>query len=146
MTSEKVLLGRLKDGELVFLTKHRWDCNWYWSMGYVGNSSSHYHFSSFLQDNKYASELFMETKITDADWWIIRDFFKQAYALKAAAEVYQYGGHQSSITGITDVIKNKEKAAILNADLEVVLNNVWWYTTQASQGNTGEILKSIKDH
>jgi len=65
------------------------------------------------------------TKITQDQWWIIRDLYTQAYALKGAAEVYQYGGHQITKEGITDCIKNLEMATKINADLEIVLNKVW---------------------
>ena len=63
--------------------------------------------------------------ITQDQWWLIRDLFKQAYALKAAAEVYQYGGHQTTRPGMTDCIKNLEMAARINKDLETVLDKVW---------------------
>ena len=63
--------------------------------------------------------------ITQDQWWIIRDLFKQAYTLQKAAEVYQYGDHQITKPGITDCIKNLEMAALINKDLETVLNKVW---------------------
>ena len=50
---------------------------------------------------------------------------QQAYALKDAAEIYQYGGHQTTRPGITDCIKNLEMAALINKDLETVLDKVW---------------------
>lgn len=136
---ERILLGRLNqnagtyaDGELLFLEKHQWDCGWYWGFGYIGNKNSHFHFDSLFKDTKYASELFKETHITNEDWWVIRDLFKQAYALKAAAEIYQYGGHQCNRVGITDLLKNKEKADILNKDLELILNNLWEFIETAA--------------
>ena len=65
------------------------------------------------------------TPITQDQWWIIRDLFRQAYALKCAAYVYQHGGHQTTELGITDCIKNLEMAVRINKDLEIVLNKVW---------------------
>ena len=135
----KILLGKLQgdagtfaDGENVWLEKHKWDCDWYWGFGYIGNKRCHFHFDSLLniKDSKglvkyVASDLFESTKITDKEWWIMRDLFVQAYALRKAAEVYQYGGHQSSYPGVTDVIKNKVAADQINADLEKVLDTVW---------------------
>jgi hypothetical protein len=59
--------------------------------------------------------------------------FKQAYALKAAAEVYVHGGHQTTEAGVTDLIKSAEKAAQLNADLKVVLDKAWEYACAAVQ-------------
>ena len=63
--------------------------------------------------------------ITQNQRWVVRDLFKQAYALKDAAEIYQYGGHQTTRPGITDCIKNLEMAALINKDLETVLDKVW---------------------
>ena len=83
----RILLGRVAknaktyaDGELLFLTKHTWDCGWYWGFGYIGNRNCHFHFDSLLENHKLASELFSDTNISNEDWWVIRDLFKQAYA------------------------------------------------------------------
>lgn len=131
--AEKVFLGKLKkdagtyaDGENLFLEKHKWDCGWYWGFGYIGNRDCHFHFDSLLEGSaKLASELFEKTNISDKEWWVIRDLFVQAYALRKAAEVYRYGGHQTSAPGVTDLIKNKEMETRLNADLEITLNKLW---------------------
>lgn len=127
--TDRILLGRrTDDGEACYLSKHQWDCSWYWSFGYLGNRNCHYHFESFLGSSLYeASKIFSETKITDKEWWVIRDLFVQAYALKKCAEIYQYGGHQTSQQGVTDLLKSAEKAATLNADLENILGTTWHY-------------------
>lgn len=137
--SERIQLGRLNsnagtyaDGELLFLEKHKWDCGWYWGFGYIGNKNCHFHFESLLENTKYASELFKQTNISDSDWWVIRDLFKQAYALKGAAETYRHGGHQTTRPGVTDILKNKEKADELNKDLQAVLDTVWEFTKKAA--------------
>lgn len=130
----KIFLGVTKTdgiftapGEWVFITKHEWQCDWYWAFGWVGNLKCHFHFDSLMKvDVPYeASEIFSDPLLSDNEWWVLRDLYKQASALKAAAEVYQYGGHQSSKKGVTDVIKNKEKADVLNADLKIVLDVAW---------------------
>lgn len=139
MSDPKILLGRLKkgagtyaDGENIYLEKHSWDCGWYWGFGYVGNASCHFHFDSLLYPKNTkgmvlhcASEIFEKTNIDDKAWWVIRDLFVQAYALKRAAEVYRCGGHQTSEKGVTDIIKNLELADKINADLKLVLDLVW---------------------
>jgi hypothetical protein len=51
--------------------------------------------------------------------------FIQAYALKECAEIYQYGGHQTTEKQITDIIKDKAKADNLNKDLKKVLDLIW---------------------
>lgn len=144
--SNKILLGKLKsdagtsiaDGENVWLEKHKWDCGWYWGFGYVGNRNCHFHFDSllYIKDGKgsvkyTASDLFASTQISDKDWWVMRDLFSQAYALKKAAEVYRYGGHQTTVPGVTDIIANKERADQINADLAKVLDLVWDYACKA---------------
>lgn len=137
--SDTIYLGVLKQGasdhggESIRITKHQWDCGWYWSFGYLGNRNLHFHFESFLKTQaKTASELFESTTICDSDWWVIRDLFVQAYALQAAAEVYRHGGHQTSRPGITDMIKNLDMAATLNKDLEKVLDAVWAFLGEAT--------------
>ena len=145
MNFNRILLGKLKsdagtsaDGENMWLGKHRWDCGWDWAFGYVGNKNCHFHFKSLLYITdgsgsiKYtASDLFAETKISDREWWIMRDLFAQAYALQRAAEVYEYGGHQTTVPGVTDIIANKERADQLNADLAKVLDLVWDHACKA---------------
>lgn len=150
--AEKILLGRLAknagtfaDGENIYLSKHSWDCGWYWGFGYIGNSRCHFHMDNLMAvrdagSTAVASDLFESTNITDSDWWVIRDLFKQAYALKDAAEVYQYGGHQSSRVGVTDLLKSSEKAAQLNADLSRVLDAAWAFVAEAVKA------KEVSDH
>jgi len=144
-TVSKIPLGRVRadagtyaDGSYLYLTKHSWDCGWYWGFGYVGNRDCHFHFDSLLniKDNKggikyTATDLFSETYITDKEWWIIRDLFVQAYALKKAAAVYRQGGHQTTAKGVTDIIQDNGLVTRINADLEKVLDTVWNYTVAA---------------
>jgi len=150
--TDRICLGRLKEnvdlsssGEVTFIEKHKWDCGWYWAFGYVGNRNCHYHFESMMsplmRGTTYpplflASEIFAVTNISDKEWWVIRDLFVQAYALKKAAAVYRYGGHQSSQTGVTDLIKNADKAASLNADLKLILDRLWDYMVEAVKPKT----------
>lgn len=115
----------MKYGRL-YLSKHSWDCGWYWRFGYIGNPCYHLHINSLLGIEHDVSRIFdVETEITQDQWWIIRDLFRQAYALTEAAAVYQYGGRQATKPDITDCIKNLEMAARINKDLETVLDKVW---------------------
>lgn len=140
--TEKIILGIIKkgsgthaDGEVVMLEKHKWTCNWYWSFGWIGNARCHFHFDSLLKDSRYASELFKETKISDKQWWLMRDLFKQAYALRAAAETYQYGGHQCHEVGVTDVIYDSLRADMINKDVKKLLDAVWDIACNAVNGS-----------
>ena len=145
--TQKIRLGRLKadagtfaDGEDVFLEKHRWDCGWYWGFGYLGNHNCHFHFESllYIKDGKGgvkygASDLFSETPLTDKEWWVIRDLFVQAYALKKAAEVYRHGGNQTFLQGVTDIVRDASLEVRLNKDLEQVLGTLWDFICKAVQ-------------
>lgn len=142
MSEERIYLGRVKrdagtyaDGEMLFLSKHEWQCSWYWGFGYLGNRGCHFHFESLLElrDKYMASDIFVTTNITDKEWWVIRDLFIQAYAMKALAEVYRYGGHQTTLAGVTDKWKDLEKADAINRDLGSVLDVIWAYVTVAAK-------------
>lgn len=131
----RILLGRSANyDEPIYLTKHQWDCGWYWSFGYLGNKNCHLHFSSYLEGAKYdIGDHLKGSNITQNEWWLIRDLFVQAYALKKAAEVYRFGGHQSTCKGVTDVISDLEMCKRLNADLEKVLNVLWDFVVEAAK-------------
>ena len=123
---DKIYLGNTTQCGGLYLSKHSWDCGWYWGFGYIGNNSCHMHIDSLMGAEYDIRSIFDKgSPITQNQWWIIRDLFTQAYALKKAAEVYQHGGHQTTKPGITDCIKNLEMAALINKDLEIVLNKVW---------------------
>lgn len=130
---EQIYLG-IHEGEEIYLSKHSWDCGWYWCFGYVGNRNRHFHFDTFLKYPEEANKLFTECNFTDSSWWIIRDLFIQAYALKKVAEIYRYGGHQTTRIGITDILNSEEKARQANADLELVLNTLWHFMTTNNLG------------
>ena len=123
---DKIYLGNTTQYGRLYLSKHSWDCGWYWGFGYIGNSRLHMHIDSLIGAEYDIRSIFDKgSPITQNQWWIIRDLFTQAYALKKAAEVYQHGGHQTTKPGMTDCIKNLEMAARINKDLEIVLNKVW---------------------
>jgi len=126
--SEKLLLGMNGD-EHIYVTKHKWDCEWYWSFGYLGNKSNHYHFDKkYLDGSWYPVDLLLtKTKVTEHQWWNILDLFKQAYGLKRAAAIYRHGGHLAVKNEVVTIINNKDKADAVNRDLEVVLDHLWAY-------------------
>jgi len=127
MANQKIVLGKTEDG-LMSIEKHSWDCGWYWGFGYIGNKNIHMHIESLIFTRETdVNKIFLETKLTQNQWWIIRDLFIQAYALKKAAEVYHYGGHQTTVDGLTDIIKSPSMELQLNSDLEKLLNKTWEY-------------------
>lgn len=126
MNSNKIKLGTYNN-EVISLTKHTWDCGWYWGMGYVGNRNCHFHIDTLITGECEVDKIFSETWITQSTWWVIRDLFMQAYSLKSAAETYRHGGHQISKPMITDILKCQSKADGLNDDLKILLDSIWLY-------------------
>lgn len=123
---DKILLGRV-DNQPVYIYKHSWDCNWYWGFGYLGNNNWHFHMESLIDDSFQVDKLFESTKITQGQWWVIRDLFIQAYSLKKVAETFRHGGYQTKLEGVTDIIQDKELEVLMNSKLEIVLNKTWEY-------------------
>jgi hypothetical protein len=152
----KIYLGKVKEdfnpedkyncvrGESLYLEKHKFDCGWYWGFGYIGNRNLHTHMdSTFLNGITGINEIFEESTFTQKEWWIIRDLFIQAYALKNCAKVYRHGGHQTSEKGLTGCIKSKEMEDQINKDLERVLNQVWDFMTR-DRSEIAETFKRIE--
>jgi len=143
MSVDRILLGRVRDGvpvitgsitgktSPIYVYKHNWDCNWYYGFGYLGNETTHYHFSEYLKGNEWevANIFNAGTSITQTQWWVICDLFKQAYALKEVASVYRLGGHLCGYAEITYLLRSKEKEASANEDLKLVLDTLWDYLT-----------------
>jgi hypothetical protein len=133
--------------EKLSLSRHSWNCGWYWGFGYIGNKHLHTHFDSvFLNDCPEYEDIFEDAVFTSDEWWIIRDLFMQAYALRKAAEVYRYGGHQTTFKGLTDCIKSEELENKINADLKKVLDTLWNYIERDRSLviNASKKIKSLK--
>jgi hypothetical protein len=123
---EKIYLGRHKTNGVTYLTKHKWDCGWYWAFGYVGNSRCHWHISAIIQHSETSvNHHFESTWITQDQWWILRDLFLSAYTLKKAAETYRHGGFQtrSAKPYLTFISEEMEKR--INEDLGKLLDTIW---------------------
>lgn len=120
-------------GEPLYFEEHSWDCGWYWGFGYIGNKNLHTHASVFAEKLiwNHANDVFENTDTSvgaiynDKVFWVFKDLLRQAYDLRKAAEVYRHGGFCTSLKGVTDIIKNKEKEEMINADLEIVLDKLW---------------------
>ena len=77
----------------------------------ISNGSSIWEpLSTFLDDAQYSEK----------EWWRIKDFFKQFYSLRDAAEVFQYGGHCTSEKR-NETELDKGMADKLNAHIENVI-------------------------
>jgi len=122
-------------GEDLFISKHSFDCGWYWGFGYIGNKNIHTHAETFIHELLWhdVNQVFEKSIFkNNNDFWVFKDLLKQAYALKECAAIYQYGGH--CITDPkTQIIRSKEKAETINKDLEKILNSLWDMLTELSK-------------
>jgi len=135
--TDKIFLGIDHHGKKLWLEKHEWACGWYWAFGYIGNRNLHMHISALIDHpEKYApdwvlvSEQFESTWMTQGQWWIMRDLFLSAYALKKAAAAYCHGGHQTASAKPYRVICPDQENRI-NVDLGILLDNIWQFVFEA---------------
>jgi hypothetical protein len=140
----KVYLGRTKDSlsMKVYLKGFKWDCEWYWSGGYVESYQMHTHFDCcflnipdfrghplgcFTPQNisngcavwEDISTFLDDAQFTTKDWWRIKDLYKQFYSLKDAAETFQYGGNCTAYRNPSEI--NKDMADKINEHIELVI-------------------------
>lgn len=144
----KIYLGTIED-ERIYLVKHSFDCNWYWGFGYLSGyrkgereQSSHFHIDSLIQGSTEevtnVNKIFNTTWISQDLWWILRELFNQAYALKKAAQVYKYGANQTSEGGYNKLLYSEEKNKSINEDLKKVLDTIWNILETKSLGRKSE--------
>jgi len=125
-------LGKL-EGEHIYLEGFEWACEWYWSGGYIEgyakkspterNWQSHQHFDGLFLKGQGGIDRLLQLEDCPYDQktlWLLLDLMKQFYALRDAAEVYQYGGHMcSEAVGVPHVFKPNAMSRALNNDIEV---------------------------
>jgi len=126
------LLGRDKDGDLIWLEAARWDCGWYWGFGYIEvythqadpansrDTSSHSHWSGLTGKQEggrhlhHINEALDETVLTDAESWELSDLMKTFYTLKEASEVFGRGGSHLTDKGNHEFLKDGDMVKKIN--------------------------------
>lgn len=120
----KVFFGtRKSDGERIYLSKPSFDCGWYWSFGYLGNSREHYHLSGYTDGRNINMH---DALLADYDLneniknnlWTFTELAVTAYTLKETAEVLGRGGSYYATNPCKCIITNEAEAKRIN---EVVL-------------------------
>ncbi len=127
------LLGVGKDGIPRWLEKSSWDCDWYWSAGYIetythpnhpelaADIASHTHFDyQFLnKQDKCAfdafKDFFAETPFSDKEIWKIVELMQSIYTAKSySALLYRGGSWQTEIPEEKPLIKCEEEYRRIN--------------------------------
>jgi hypothetical protein len=176
MSKKQILLGRTKgeNPENIYLYDFAWECGWYWAGGYIGNRNMHCHFDgaflkvpdhrghslgNFTPQNlsngcaiwEDLSTFLDHPQFDEQTWWRIKDLFKQFYALTAAAECFQYGGHCTS-NQRNPAELNKEMADSINKHIANVIipeiRKVTGLTPKedtTTEEETKKILETVKN-
>ena len=55
---DKIYLGNTTEYGRLYLSKHSWDCGWYWGFGYIGNSRLHMHIDSLIGTESNVDKIF----------------------------------------------------------------------------------------
>jgi len=125
------LLGKDQDGIAYWLQEGKFDCDWYWGLGYVetfttNNSpstsrdiSSHSHFDSmFFKKDKNGydeiKEFFTEVTFTNNELWKLLELMKTLYTLKEYSDTIYRGGSHYTTNPLKDLIKNDAEYERIN--------------------------------
>lgn len=119
---EKILLGYVSL-KPIYLYIPKWDCNWYWGFGYIGNNNCHYHLS--LDD--YNTNLYDAIKLhfdknsfrikEDKDIWVFCEIVKTIYLLRKISELYYRGSSNYTNNPYKELLQNLEEYENINYNI-----------------------------
>ena len=129
---KKIYFGTAnKTGEKIYISIPSWDCEWYWSFGYLGNKDCHYHLSKYANGrniNMYdalKADYILNPKI-DKSLWEFCELSQTIYTIKEYAEVLHRGGAHYTTNSCKSIIKNApELYRLNNIVLSHVMQNLW---------------------
>ncbi len=128
------LLGKGKDGLYYWLEKAKWDCDWYWGLGYIKSYTnskcpecskdifSHRHFDTlFLKCNSthkiYVdawNDFFEESVLTEKEVWTLMELMKTAYLTREYSDMLFRGSSGISSNTAESIIKNDTEYERIN--------------------------------
>lgn len=114
----RICMGQNQHNQRIYLSPPSWDCNWYWSFGYLGNSTTHYHLDSLSTGSNLFDGIKREfpnfNKLDDAKLWTFCELVQTAYTLKQTAEVLRRGGSHCTNNPLKDLIKDPDYVQKIN--------------------------------
>lgn len=133
------LLGKDKEGILYWLGEARWDCDWYWGLGYVEtytnnknpsisrDINTHQHFDRLFLNGPSCSfdnfkNYFIETPFNDSEIWKIMEIMKTLYTLREYSDTLNRGGSHYTSNPCKDIIKNDDEYNRINKVVIPALN------------------------
>jgi len=124
--TQKHYLGKRKeDGTKVYILAPTWDCNWYWSFGYLNATGEHFHLRNYGDKNWkdcLERDYILNVKLRGDNLWKFIELAKTAYKLKEVAEILGRGGCQLTKNPLAELIKNQTEVNRIN---QIVLPQVF---------------------
>ena len=119
----RVFFGQRKsDKERIYLDKPTFDCEWYWSFGYLGNRNEHYHLISITENrNKHMYDCLKEDYLLNnkiyQNLWEFCELSQTIYTLKDSAELFHIGGSHITTNPHQKQLKRKVYERTVNEKL-----------------------------
>lgn len=126
------LLGKDSDGTYYWLEQAKFECSWYWGLGYVEtytnnkrpscarDINSHQHFDGlFLNDNRKDGfdkfrEFLSDSVLSEKETWTLIELMKSAYAARKYADMLYIGGSHYTTNPAAETIKNEDEYNRIN--------------------------------
>ena len=124
------LLGADNEGTKYYLQKAKFECGWYWGVGYVEtftnnknpehsrDISSHQHFDTLFLCKDYRdfidNEYLVDSPFTDKEKWKILEIMKSLYIARKYSDFLHCGGAHCTENPVKNVIKNDEEYQRIN--------------------------------
>ena len=124
-TERRYLGKRKEDGRMVYIAAPTWDCDWYWSFGYLVATGEHFHLRNYgniswidAPERDYT----LNVKLRGDNLWKFYELAKTAYGLKEVAVILGRGGSNIVDNPLAEVIKNKVEVDRIN---QIVLPKIF---------------------
>lgn len=130
-------LGTATDGTNYFYQKAKFDCGWYWGIGYVESFTnnnypwrardidSHTHFDYLMEQQMHPyggrmgwfdgfKNIFHETLLKDSEIWKVLEIMKSLYTARAYSDMLYRGGSHYTSNPVAGTIKNDAEYERIN--------------------------------
>ena len=130
-------LGTAADGTNYFYQKAKFDCDWYWGIGYVESFTNnsypwrardidcHTHFDYMMDQQTHPGgthanwfygfkNIFHETLLTDSEIWKVCEIMRSLYTARNYSDMLYRGGSYYTSNPVAETIKNTAEYGRIN--------------------------------
>ena len=129
------LIGTDTNGDTCWLEESKFDCGWYWGIGYVEgftnknrpwlsrDISFHTHFDYLMNRNQNKSwfdtfkQTFVETPLTEREIWLFLELMMSLYTARKYSDMLWRGGSYYTKNLAQETIKNEEEYKRINEEV-----------------------------